>query len=164
MLSKITHDPASPEKVLRATRLIFVAIISGMILFMLVSLFINQSAGPLSLSLKEEGNWPAWIVGIISGAGFIWGRRLFQATLKTAKDSLKPLEEKLKDHRSALVRYLLIGDIILVLNSVFFLLVGDFIYQMYAAIIVGAMLAVTPLKRRLISQLELDASEQTKIT
>ena len=156
-------DAPVPAKMIRTTLLIFTAMVTGMALMMLVSLFIIQTTGPLMPALNASRDWLVWSAGIGSVAAFLWGRRLFQAALQTSKDSLKPFEQKLKDHRFALVRYLLIGDILVVVNSVLFIVEGDFLFQVYAAVIVGGMLAVTPIKRRIVKEFEPNGPHQNQI-
>jgi len=49
------------------------------------------------------------------------------------------------------------------LGILLFLFTGDFVYQVYAAIFLGFMLAMTPIPRRVAASLELDGQQQKEL-
>ena len=72
-------------------------------------------------------------------------------------------DDKLNQHRSALIRYLVLCEVPAFVSILLFMFTGDFIFQVYAAIFLGFMLAVAPIRRRVIVELELDVQQQKEL-
>lgn len=154
---------ATPKKHLKITMVLFAAIVTGILLFMLVALFINHTSGPL---LPRFNKYTTVLVGattILSMLCWLAGRRLFQKGTMAAKDSLKPLNDKLNAYRLSLVKCLAIVELAVILNILLFLFTGNFVFQVYGAVLLGFMLAIAPVKRRVNSQLELDWEQQKEL-
>ncbi len=43
------------------------------------------------------------------------------------------------------------------------MLTGNFVFQVYAGVFLGFMLAMTPIRRRVVAELELDEQEQSEL-
>jgi hypothetical protein len=163
MRNNPTRDETDPSRTLRTTWIVYTASTFSMALLLLGSLVIQQYLGsPASLG-RASATWLPWLAGFVLTVALLWSRKHFNGSLQNARAGSQELLKKLKVHRQALVRYLAAGDIIIVFNTVLFLLTAKFVFIIYGAVMLGAMLAVAPLKRRIIIQLELDASEQEQI-
>jgi hypothetical protein len=49
------------------------------------------------------------------------------------------------------------------LSVILFMLTGNFVFQVFATVLFGFMLAVAPVRRRVVSALELNVSEQSEL-
>jgi hypothetical protein len=88
---------------------------------------------------------------------------MFSKRIADAKKTLNPLNEKLNQHRTALIRFLVICEMPVLLSIILFIFTGNFVFQLYAAIFLGFMLAVAPIPRRVIAELELDEQQQKEL-
>jgi MFS family permease len=155
--------PASPKENLKATLIIFSGIVTGVVVFMLVAIFITQSNGPLATRINKYETMLLWGVGTVSLACLVVGRRMLWSGIMAAKNSLNPLHDKLTQYRSSLIRYLVICEVPALLSIILFMLTGNFALLVPAAVFLGFMLAVAPIRRRIVAALELDGSEQSKL-
>ena len=161
------NQPASllntPKKTLRATMVFFIAIVVGIGLFMLVAVLINQMRGSFQPDFNQYKTPLVWSMAVFSIVCFIAAKRIFNKRITAAKNSLKPLNDKLNEYRLALIRYLAICELPAIFNILLFLITGNFVFQVFSAVLIGFMLAVTPLQRRVIAQLELDWQQQKEL-
>jgi hypothetical protein len=49
------------------------------------------------------------------------------------------------------------------LSIILFIFTGNFVFQVYAAIFLGFMLAIAPIPRKVIAELELDGQQQKEL-
>ena len=153
----------TPKKNLKATMTLFIAVVVGVFIFMLTAVFIGQTKGPLIPELSKYKDLFTWLMAALSIICFWVAKRLFNKGMAAAKNSLNSLNGKLNQHRSALTKYLVICEMPAILSILLFLFIGNFVFQVYAAIFLGLMLAVTPVPRRVAILLELDGQEQKEL-
>jgi len=153
----------TPKKSLRVTLILFIAIVVSVLIFVLIAVFIEQTKGPLMPELSKYKNIFTWLMAVLLITCFLVAKRVFSKGIAAAKNSLNPLNDKLNQHRSALIRYLVICEIPAILSVILFLLTGDFVFQVYAAIFLGFMLAMTPVPRRVAASLDLDGQQQKEL-
>jgi hypothetical protein len=162
-MSKPASLLPTPKGSLRITLVLFTAIVVSVLIFMLVALFIEQTKGPL---MPQLNNYTTIFTGLMAVLLIvcIWvAKRVFNKGIAAAKNSLNPLHGKLNRHRLSLIRYLVICEIPAVVSIVLFMLTGDFVFQVFAAIFLGFMLALTPVSRRVVALLELDGQQQKEL-
>jgi len=162
-MSRSASSAASPKENLRATMIIFSGMITGVFAFMLVGIFINQADGPFVPDLDKYYTIMAWGTGTFSLVCLIVGRQVLRKGTAAAKNSLNPLPDKLSQYRSSLIRYLAICGVPAVLGVILFILTGNFVFQLFSAVFSGFMLAVAPIRRRVVATLELDGPEQSEL-
>lgn len=152
-----------PKKNLRTTLVLFLSIVSGVFLFMLAAVLIAQTRGPLMQDLNKSRSI---LIALITGFSFVCllaARMLLSKGMAAAKNSLNPLNDKLNQHRAALIKYLLLCEMPVMAGIILFLFTGDFIFQVFAAVFIGFMLSVMPTRKRVTEQLQLDWQQQSEL-
>jgi hypothetical protein len=153
----------TPKKNLRASLILFLAIVTGIFIFMLIAIVIGQSRGPLSPDLNKHHTTIAIGMAVISFACLLGARQVFNKGVAAAKNSVNPLNERLSMHRNALIRYLFICEMPVFLSIIIFMLTGNFIFQVYAAVFIGFMLTVMPTRKKVADDLGLSSQEQQEL-
>lgn len=153
----------SPKKNLKTTLILFLSIVIGIFLFMLAAVLIGQTRGPLMPELNKQ--YTVFITGLIavSFVCLLSARYLLAKGITSAKNSLNPLNEKLNLHRATLIKYLVLCEVPVMLSIILFLLTGNFVFEIFAAVFIGFMLSVAPTKKRVAEQLELDRQQQSEL-
>jgi hypothetical protein len=163
MSSSPATPSASAKQYLKVTLILFSGIVTGVLVFMLVAVFTNQSNGPLVAGLNKYEMIIIWGVGLFCLLCLVIARRMLWKGTIAAKNSLNPLQDKLTQYRSSLIRYLVICEVPALLSIVLFMLTGNFIFQVFAAVLLGFMLAAAPVRRRVVAALESDGSGQGEL-
>ncbi|MGZ5218979.1 MAG: hypothetical protein ACXWWD_02790 [Chitinophagaceae bacterium] len=153
----------SPKKGLRDTLILFIAVVSSVFFFMVAAVIVSQRQGPLVPALNTYATIFSLGMGALSFACLVAAKRIFNKAIRAAKISLNTLNDKLNQHRSALVKYLVICEVPVLLSILFFMLTGNFVFQVYAGVFLGFMLAMTPIRRRVVAELELDGQQQKEL-
>jgi hypothetical protein len=162
-MSQSVSSLTTPKKSLQGTLILFASIVIGIFLFMVVAFIISQAKGPLMPALNKYHSGFSLGMAALSLACLITAKRIFNKAITGAKNSLNPLNDKLNRHRSALVRYLVICEVPVILSVILFMLTGHFVFQVYAGVFLGFMLAMAPVRRRIIAELELDEQQQKEL-
>ncbi len=159
------HVPllTTPKKSLRDTLILFIAIVISVFLFMVVAVIVSQRKGPLVPALNTYPTVFSLGMAVLSFVCLIAAKRIFNKAITAAKNSLNTLNDKLNQHRSALVKYLVICEVPILLSIIFFILTGNFVFQVYAGVFLGFMLAMTPIRRRVVAELDLDGQQQKEL-
>jgi MFS family permease len=162
-MNSTATSPASAKENLRATLIIFSGIVTGVFVFMLVAVFISQTNGPFVPGLNKYQTIITWGIAAFSLVCLIVGRHVLRKDILAAKISLNPLNDKLNKYRSSLIRYLVICEVPALLGVILFMLTGNFVFQVFSAVLLGFMLAAAPIRRRAAAALELNGSEQSEL-
>ncbi len=80
-----------------------------------------------------------------------------------ARNLTAPLNEKLNQYRSFLIKYLAFCEGPALFCIVVFIMTGDARILTIAAVLLVAMLAITPSKKRVVNDLNLDWKEQQEL-
>lgn len=160
---KPVNTNSSAKEQLRATLIVFIAVVIGLFMFFLVALYVHQSNGPMAPELMEHRSLITMSVAILSFLAMIVARKLFNKGIRIAKESLIPVEAKLNKHRSSLILYMAVCEAPAILGIVFFMLTGHFVLLVYAAVLLGFILAMIPVRKRVIGQLGLDWQQQQEL-
>ena len=147
----------TPKKNLKVTMILFVSVTIS------VLIFIGQSKGALIPELSKHKIFLTWSMAALSIICFRMSKRIFNKGIATAKNSLNSVNDKLNQHRSALIKFLVICEMPALLSILLFMFTGDFVFQVYAAIFLGFMLTMTPVPRRVAASLELDGQQQKEL-
>jgi Kef-type K+ transport system membrane component KefB len=153
----------TPKKNWKGTFILFLSIVIGIFLFMLVAIMIGQSKGALMPALNKNYRLMVIITAVVSIVCLYFARTLFTRDTEAAKNSLKPVNEKLNDHRQSLIKYLLICEMPVMLSIVLYLLTANFVFQVYAGVFLGFMLTMTPTKKKVAEQLGLNSMETQEL-
>ena len=122
-------------------------------MFLLAAVVFSQLRGPLSPELKPYEGWLLAGVAVFAFACSLWAKQQFAKAITTAKNSLNPLAGKLTMYRSALIVYLAISELPILFCIVLSIMTGNFVFQVYAAVLLGFMLSAMPRKDKVIGQL-----------
>lgn len=153
----------TPKKSIRMTLILFLSIVAGIFFFMLVSVLFIQARGALSAGLN---NYRVALIAGITAISFacLWGARsVLTKGLADAKNSLNGLTDKLNQHRNTLIKYVIVCEMPVMLGIILFVLTGDFVFQIFAAVFIGFMLTAIPLRKKIIEQLDLSSQEQAQL-
>lgn len=151
--------PTNPKKNLKGTFILFLSIVIGIFLFMLVAIIVGQTKGPLMPDLNKNYRLTVIITAAVSIVCLYFARALFAKDIEAAKNSINPLNEKLNLHRQSLIKYLLICEMPVMLSIILYLLSANFVFQVYAGVFLGFMLTMTPTKKKVAEQLDLNGIE-----
>jgi hypothetical protein len=153
----------TPHKNWKGIYVFFLSLLGGVFLFMLVALVVIQMKGPLMPSLNKNYRLFFGILALISFACLILSKKGFNTELADAKNSLNPLGHKLNLYSNALVKYVVVCDVPVMLSIVLYLLTGNFMFLVYAAVFLGFLLPMTPTRKKVAEQLELTVQEQREL-
>lgn len=146
------------EGYFKSLGIIHLALIIGQVFFGLLSCFLvlTNSLEPITANLKGV---LIYIAPILVLGGFLFSNVLFKKRLKGI-DAKSDLMSKLTAYREALIlRYgLLEGPSLFSIIS--YLLTGDILFILLAAVIVLYFIMLSPTKEKAIHDLELNASEE----
>ena len=158
-------DPSalSPQQQLKQTRLLFTAILSGVLIFLLVAVVVNETMGVLKPSLLVYLTEARLVIAIVSFTAMLTAKRLFTRDMETAKKSLIHLSDKLNHYRSALIKYVAICEVPAMVAIILFLFMGNFIFIVYAAVLIGFIAVMMPSRKKIITLLDLDSGEQLEL-
>lgn len=149
-----TELSTEEQQALRAIQLVFISTAAMVFLFLLGAIVFNQLSGPLKPELKEYHNWLLGGAAIFSFACSVRGKQQFARAVETAKTSLNPLSGKLTIYRSSLIIYLAITELPIIFCIILSVLTGNFVFQVYAAVLLGFMLSAMPWKEKVLNQLQ----------
>ena len=154
---------SASKEILRGLMILTAAMATGVFLFMVVAVVMNQINGPPGLQWREYQVQLSWIVAVVCIICFLTARWNFSKGIQAAKNSINPLNEKLNRYRTSLIQYLAVCEAPALLSIVIFILTGYFVFLVFAAVMLGFMLAVVPLRRRVVTALELNWEEQKEL-
>jgi hypothetical protein len=152
-----------PKKSLQRTLIFFTAIVFDIFLFILIAVTIGQAKGLLVLSLNKYNATLNWVMAALSFICLFTARQVFNRGIVAAKNSLNPLNDKLKQRSSALVRYLVICEVSALVSILLFMLAGNFMFRVFAGILFGFMMAMVPVRRRVVAEPELNGQHQREL-
>jgi uncharacterized integral membrane protein len=154
--------PGTSKEILRAIRVFFGAIVTGALLFAVIVIALNtfQKKEPADKSL---GNAFGIVSVVIAGGCFAAAWTGYNKGIAIAKDSLMPLTDKLNQYRSALIRYMAFCDMPALFGIIAFFVTGNYLTLGVTGLMLIAMLAKTPTKKRVVDELDFDWQQQQEL-
>jgi hypothetical protein len=149
-------DSLSPEEKqeLRGMRIFFIAVVTLVAVFLLGSIVFNQVSAPVAPQLASWKNWLLGGTAIFSAICAVQGKLRFSRAIESAKTSLNPLAGKLRLYKNALIAYLATTELPVLLSIILSIITGNFVFQVYAAVLFGFMLSAMPRAEKVINQLQ----------
>ncbi len=145
----------------KTTLRVYLAILAGQIAFASISLFLVQSR-TLNNQDKDLSGIFIYMVIFFVIYSVIAGNLFFKNKLQKCKN-YKTLNEKLSNYRSALIiRYAMLEGASF-FTIVAYLVTWELFYLGFAALIIIVFLMIKPSPKKIISDLELNATEQMKL-
>jgi hypothetical protein len=162
-MSEASSSSVKPKELLRAIVVFSAAMVMGVFIFMLITVFVIQLKAPSDSVFTEYQDITTWIMAAISLICLVIAWQTFRKGVAAAKNSLNSLNDKLTRYRSSLIRYMAICEAPTLANIIVFMLTGNFVFLVFASVLLGFMLAAMPITRRVVSALELDWSQQQEL-
>lgn len=162
-MSEAGSSSAKPKEMLRAMLIFSAAMVIGVFIFMLITVFVIQEKAPSDSIFIEYQGMITWIMAATSLICLVIAWQTLRKGVAAAKNSLNPLNDKLSQYRNSLIRYMAICDWPAIANIIVFMLTGNFVFLVFVSVLLGFMLAAMPIKRRVVSALELDWQQQQEL-
>ena len=155
--------PATPKDSIRAMKILAIAMISGMLMFAVIVLVLNQVSGPAPLdkSIKDILLIAVFAWAIIA---FILARMIFNKRIEAARNYNQPLQQKLDLYRAALITYMALCEGAGLFAVILCFLTGDYLSLIVAGAMAIAMYLKFPRKSTIFNDLQLDSKEQMELT
>lgn len=152
--------PGKLKQMMRSILIVFIGIAAGLFLFMLIATVINEVKGPLQPALNEYSKVLLIAITVISFTCLVAAKMLFNKLLTKAKDSVNSLQEKLNKYTAALILYMAICEGPGLLSVILFLMTGNFAFLVFACVLLGFILAMLPVRKKIAEQLALNWEEE----
>jgi uncharacterized membrane protein len=145
----------------KALMIIFVALISGQVMFGLVAFFLNL-ASDFSQGFQDLGRILLILVCVFTAGAYLGGRMLFKKRMDAAK-KMDSLTDKMTEYRAAvIVRFALLeGPSFFAIVE--FSLTGDLVFLIIAGFIIAIFITLAPSRKNAVRDLDLNNHEEQKI-
>jgi hypothetical protein len=164
-MTQLAEKKTGPKENLRATQLLCGALVTGIIFFAAIIIFLSSSAGPLLN--KEEAAFKNILLYSSAGLALVcllWAIPSYQKKINLVKNSAVSLTDKLNQHRAALIFYMAPCEGAAFFSVVVLFLTGDFRALIITAVMLIAMLVQFPFRKKIIRELNLDWQEEATLT
>ncbi len=159
-MTQFQQSPGTPKDILRAIRILFVAIIAGALSFALIILIMSEGKGYPTVEIKPYQDTILWIAAGITLLCLILGWNEYKKRVGVAKDSLISLLDKLNHYRTALILYIALCEGPALFGVILFFLTGNYYFLMITGAMIIAMLVKAPTLKRVSDDLGLDWQQQ----
>ncbi|MEI9908639.1 MAG: FAD-linked oxidase C-terminal domain-containing protein [Bacteroidota bacterium] len=155
--------PGTPKEELRAIRIIFGAIIVGVLLFGLIVNVINYMQGSLAPEAKEYAHFFLYAAAGLAAICLVIAMNGYNKGTTVAKETLISLPDKLNQYRLSLVRYIALCDVPALFSIVAFFVTGNYFLFIITVVMIAAMLLKAPTLKRVTDDLGLDWKQQQEL-
>jgi len=162
-MSQYQQIPGTPKENLRATRIVFVAIVSGAVIFAIIIFAINKMQDDLAPKTKEYANLFLYLSSAIAAFCLAIAISGYKKGIVPAKDSLIPLQDKLNIYRATLIRYIALCEGSALFSIIAFFLTGSYYLFLITALSIAVMLLKAPTRQRVSDDLALDWKQQQEL-
>jgi hypothetical protein len=156
--------PSTPGQHMKAVRVIFIAIITGMIIFAGVVILVLYLNGSLVKEIGKGTNnvllWSAFGVAVLASVG---ARKLYQQRVEKIKNTAGSLNEKLNQYRSAVTVFLALCEVPGLLAISLFFLTGNYLLLIVPGLMAAVMLTKWPSRQRVIDDLAIGWEQQQEL-
>jgi len=164
-MTQLAEKKTGPKENLRATQLLCGALVTGIIFFAAIIIFLSSSTGSLLNKEKDAVK----NIFLYSSAGLallclLWAIPAYQKKINLVKNSAVSLTDKLNQHRAALIFYMAPCEGSALFSVVVLFLTGDFRALIITAVMLTAMLVQFPFRKKIIRELKLDWQEEAALT
>ncbi|MFT4600566.1 MAG: putative MFS family arabinose efflux permease [Arenicella sp.] len=148
----------NPQNFLRINKVIFFALLGGMIMFLAIVIFLSEE---IKFSVPEDIIF--LVISITAlGAAIFLGNFLFTKLIAPAKDSKSLTQKTTMFNTSSMVRYALTEAAVLI-NVVFFLVEENAIFGLIALAGILYFISLKPTNEKIISALDLSYEEKSDL-
>jgi len=154
-------DIHSPSGHLKATRLLVMAMVTGVTIFgVLVWALYETGVIAPARGLQKTRYFLPWLAGglsIVLGWIAITG---YQKKLTELKNTARALHDRLNQHRIALIRYMALCEGAALFSIVCYFLTGHGLLPVLALLMITVMISKWPTREKLTRELALDMADQ----
>jgi hypothetical protein len=161
-MSESQQMPGTPKEALRALRILFGALLAGVIMFSVIVLALNFMTEPVSPFQGFENIILGGAIAL-SLVCFMLARKGYNKGTGIAKDSLISLPDKLNQYRATLILYMALCEGPALFGIILFYLTGNYFMFIITAMMIAAMLAKAPARQRVVDDLGLDWQQQEQL-
>jgi divalent metal cation (Fe/Co/Zn/Cd) transporter len=148
----------NPQNFLRVNKLIFFALLAGMVLFLGVVVFLTET---IVIFIPEDIIYLLISIGAL-GVAIFAGKFLFEKLIAPAKESNSLTQKTTMFNTSSMVRYALCEGAVL-LNIVFFLTQKNALFGIVALFGILFFITLKPTNEKIISALDLTYEDQNSL-
>jgi len=164
-MTQLAEKKTGPKENLRATQLLCGALVTGIIFFAAIIIFLSSSTGSLLNKEKDAVK----NIFLYSSAGLallclLCAIPAYQKKINLVKNSAVSLTDKLNQHRAALIFYMAPCEGAALFSVVVLFFTGDFRALIITAVMLTAMLVQFPFRKKIIRELNLDWQEEAALT
>jgi O-antigen/teichoic acid export membrane protein len=157
-----TYSPGTPKEQLKANNILFTALISGIVMFLLIAVVLIKFQGKFS----DNDNFDRIfliVVSIIAVICLVSAVSIYNKRINDTANSALPLLEKLNNYRPILIIYLAFCEGAALFSVTCLILTGNFWSIGVTTTMLIAMFFKRPTRQRLINDLQLDWQEQQEL-
>jgi uncharacterized protein with PQ loop repeat len=143
----------------KATVILFVSMIIGIVLFLIISLLINQLQGAF-INDKSVENGLEIAAVLIAVVALFAGNRLYNQRIEKLRGTTGGIDKRLIEYRAALVLFSAITEFAALFSIVSFLLTGNYLFVAIVIVMLSFMLWRRPSKSNMMDAMGLTANEQ----
>ncbi len=147
---------------LRATRILFSALVAGVLMFMLVVVVLVQLSDSFKPA-REHSNVFLWGAAGMALICWLFARQAYARGIVNAKNLTGSVNDKLNYHRSFFIRYMALCEAGALCSLISFFVTGDFRLFVVMAVMLTAMLVAMPTRKKIVSDLCLDWQEEQEL-
>lgn len=161
-MKQIQPVQGTPKEIFRGIRVFFVALLSGTLIFTIITVALNFME-PIVSPVKEYENiliGASIAIGVIS---FVIANKWYNKGIAVAKDSLRPLPDKLNQYRATFIQYMALCEGPGLFGIILFFVTGNYLMFIITALMVVAMLSKRPTLKRVTEELGLGSQQQREL-
>jgi hypothetical protein len=155
-------SPAQLQQEVKATMILFVAMISGIVMFLIISIFVNTLKGAF-LQNKDYENILLFIAGALLAAALLIGNRMYRSKIEKIRATAGSLSERIVSYRGALILFMAFVEAAALFSVTCFLLTGNLIFLGFVAIVVATAFNKIPTKNNIAEAVGMTATEQASL-
>jgi hypothetical protein len=162
-MSQYQQVPGTPKEILRAIRVFFGAIITGAVIFAVIAVVMIKLQGHLMPETEEYQHIFLYTAGAVAIICWIFAVNMYNKGIVAAKDSLILLPGKLNLYRTALIKYVALCEAPALFGIIVFFMTANYAALVITGVMIIAMLAKTPSRKRVAEDLSLDWKQQQEL-
>lgn len=159
-MTEAESQSTSLKNDVKATRILFGALVVGVVLFTVISIAVNLINGSVDALSKEI---QLIFMGVAAALGIgcgIMAKLTYTKGVRSARNITGSLQDKLNHYRSFLIKCLAMCEGAAIFSVIVYFLTGDFRVLIVTAVMLAVMLSFAPSKKRMITELDIDWNDQ----
>jgi hypothetical protein len=156
-------SPGSPAAQLKATSILFNALLIGVLLMLIIAVGLIKFGGKLSQFDDSFDNILLFIAGVVAVMCVLRAFSGYRKRLNTVDISTANFDVKFNSYRAAMIFYLALCEGPALLAVIAFMLTGNYWFVMITLVMLAAMFVKRPTKEKVINELQLSSQDQAEL-